>query len=656
MSSVNRIVDTILERDGLVNGEDSIGFRVYVKETNKSYIYTKNGWMEGSTLSGDGNLPVPEVGMDNEGKVLTAGDEPGEMTWQNLPEDKDTTYTPFDNNTDGLVPAPALTNTDNMFLCADGTWKENYSCPEGLRDGYVQTGKKEGTEMGKYATAEGLNNISSNFYAHAEGFGTKSTGVIAHAEGNCTEASANNTHAEGENSKASAQSSHAEGILTEASGSGSHSEGYRTKATTANSHAEGENSETNGRASHAEGYHTFTRQVEEGEIDNSQLEEGVQAAHSEGYNTQATGIASHVEGFGTVASGASSHCEGQLSQSTGISAHAEGTGNSAYGEASHAEGASNEANGPASHAEGYGTVSGEDETTIGSHAEGFQTKATSSYSHAEGYMTQVTGTAAHAAGMGCIASGGWSYANGYYTLASAASQFVIGSYNVEYKSSAQNAVNNDALFIIGNGTSSARSNAFRVNKAGIAFGKGAYATSGADYCEYFEWKDGNPNNEDRRGLFVTLDEDKIVKATSTDDFILGIISATPTVIGNDFHDEWKNKYLRDEFGVILTKPEMVKVDMGDGTFDEVEMDVPIINPDFDPNKEYIPRNKRKEWSPVGLVGQLLVRDDGTCKPNGYCKPTDGGIATNSDTGYRVLKRINDHLVKIYVSPITITTL
>lgn len=49
---------------------------------------------------------------------------------------------------------------------------------------------------------------------------------------------------------------------------------------------------------------------------------------------------------------------------------------------------------------------------------------------------------------------------------------------------------------------------------------------------------------------------------------------------------------------------------------------------------------------IPLPGVLAVRDDGTCQVNGFCKVAEGGIATASTTGYRVIKRINDHIVKI----------
>jgi hypothetical protein len=42
----------------------------------------------------------------------------------------------------------------------------------------------------------------------------------------------------------------------------------------------------------------------------------------------------------------------------------------------------------------------------------------------------------------------------------------------------------------------------------------------------------------------------------------------------------------------------------------------------------------------------LVRDDGTCQVNGYCKPNDEGIATASEQGYKVMKRIKDNIILV----------
>jgi hypothetical protein len=65
------------------------------------------------------------------------------------------------------------------------------------------------------------------------------------------------------------------------------------------------------------------------------------------------------------------------------------------------------------------------------------------------------------------------------------------------------------------------------------------AAAGADYAEYYEWADGNPNNEDRRGLFVTFaDEDKIRVANDKDTYILGVVSSNASIVGNSYTDRW----------------------------------------------------------------------------------------------------------------------
>ena len=326
-----------------------------------------------------------------------------------------------------------------------------------------------------------------------------------------------------------------------------------------------------------------------------------------------------------------------------------------------------------------GTTIGENATAEGtnttssknsSHAEGWGCTATASAGHAEGYSTTATdGDASHAEGSNTTASGVMSHAGGNSTIASAKAQTAIGQYNVQHGTDKSTI---DSLFIVGNGTSSsARSNAFRVHSDGTPYGKKAYSTSGADYAEYFEWEDGNPNEEDRRGYFVTIRRDKIKKATPNDDYILGVISGKPSVIGNSDPDNWHGHFLCDEFGEFImekvtVKQPILRTEEIEETFqdengneqvrvvskvienyEEVEVDSYVVNPDYDPDKPYVRRDERPEWAAVGMLGVLLVRDDNTCQIDGYCRVADGGIATASDIpGWRVIDRINDHLIKI----------
>lgn len=130
---------------------------------------------------------------------------------------------------------------------------------------------------------------------------------------------------------------------------------------------------------------------------------------------------------------------------------------------------------------------------------------------------------------------------------------------------------------------------FRV-QGGDAYlsGGGAYNTSGADYAEMFEWVDGNPDNEDRVGRLVYLDGDKVTLTVNGEP--IGVVSATASVIGNNWSEQWSQRLLRDDFGREIVDE--------DGS--------PILNPAFKNDQEYIPRNERKEWAVIGLVGRLRI--------------------------------------------------
>lgn len=154
------------------------------------------------------------------------------------------------------------------------------------------------------------------------------------------------------------------------------------------------------------------------------------------------------------------------------------------------------------------------------------------------------GVASHAEGTCTIASGSYSHAEGISTIASAYAQHAMGSYNTSAssESSTSYTVTNRA-FIIGNGSNStSRGDAFYVLFNGETHADGAYSNNGADYAEMFEWEDGNVSKEDRVGYFVTLQNDKIKVADSRSGYILGIVSSTPMVIG-DNPLRWYGKYL-----------------------------------------------------------------------------------------------------------------
>ena len=197
------------------------------------------------------------------------------------------------------------------------------------------------------------------------------------------------------------------------------------------------------------------------------------------------------------------------------------------------------------------------------------------------------------------------------------------------------------VIIAGYGTSStSKKNVFRVSNNGQVYGVGAFNTSGADYAEMLEWEDGNPDSEDRVGYFVTLVGDKIKIAKSTD-MIIGVVSGTANVIGNNPED-WHGREKRDDFGRRIFEE---KIDEATGKSELI----PVDSEEYDSSKEYIPRENRKEWSAVGLIGQLRVRQDGTLSVGDKCTCNDRGIATKTSKttkAWYVMKVISPEIVQI----------
>ena len=173
---------------------------------------------------------------------------------------------------------------------------------------------------------------------------------------------------------------------------------------------------------------------------------------------------------------------------------------------------------------------------------------------------------------------------------------------------------------------------------GNTFGDGSFLTP-ADYAEYFEWEDGNPDNEDRRGYTVTLVGNRIRKSAEGDT-ILGVVSGNPAVVCDTAWSHWNEKYLKDDFNCLIYDEhniiEWEEVIIDENGLEKKEVrtyedwnipeDVivpenatiktrdengnrfthPRLNPNYDPTQEYVPRSERKEWCAVGLVGKLRI--------------------------------------------------
>ena len=287
-------------------------------------------------------------------------------------------------------------------------------------------------------------------------------------------------------------------------------------------------------------------------------------------------------------------CEGNDTTASGVYSHAEGYNTTASKECAHAEGYGTTASGTRSHAEGYSTTASGD----CAHTEGQNTTAGGNRSHAEGNYTTANGYCAHA-------SGCYTTANYYQT--------VVGRYNVD-KGSTSSYTTDSGYLIVGCGTSSsATANCLRATESKV-YGDG----------------------------------DKIKLATSQNDYILGVVSGNPSVIGDSHSDQWAYMFEQDIFGRPIYETE--KDDDGNIIVEEHTEEQLKVSKQYDNTQPYIARDKRKEWVAVGLLGKLICIDDGTAEINGYVRPNENSIATYSEekTKYRVMKRIDETHIQIMI--------
>lgn len=262
--------------------------------------------------------------------------------------------------------------------------------------------------------------------------------------------------------------------------------------------------------------------------------------------------------------------------------------------------------------------------------------ATNQNSYAEGSGTIASGFSSHAGGEYSEAQHDKSFAHGDHVVTSNESMAVFGKYSTKL-------TDWNVRLQVGDGTSAESTrNIFVVQGMTLEGSEGGVHAKGAfkpdagyinDFAEYFEWADGNPEGEDRIGMLVELKGNKIILSSSIEDCI-GAVSATSGFTGGACSLEWHGKYLRDKWGRIQREQ------IGDAW-------APVLNPNYDPNKTYISREKRPEWAPIGLVGQVLVRQDGSLKVGGKagCK---NGVAIDYTSGYRVLQIIDEETAIVLI--------
>lgn len=163
----------------------------------------------------------------------------------------------------------------------------------------------------------------------------------------------------------------------------------------------------------------------------------------------------------------------------------------------------------------------------------------------------------------------------------------------------QSASVNHQYLVISSGNGGAISdNEFNFRGDGNAYADGSWNGGGADYAEYFEWEDGNTNNEDRVGHSVALINNKI-KIAEDGDTIIGVISGNPSVVGDDAWNSWTNKYLKDDFGRYVLDADGFRTP----------------NPNYDDTLTYVNRENRVEWDVVGLMGKLRIKKGQQTNPS-----------------------------------------
>jgi hypothetical protein len=153
-----------------------------------------------------------------------------------------------------------------------------------------------------------------------------------------------------------------------------------------------------------------------------------------------------------------------------------------------------------------------------------------------------------------------------------------------------NSVNHQYLVLSSGNGSAVSDNEFNFRGDGQAYADGAWNGGGADYAEYFEWNDGNSGSQDRVGYSVSLVDNKI-KIAESSETVIGVISGNPAVVGDNSWNSWKDKYQKDDYGRYIRNSDGHR----------------IPNTDYDDTVTYVNREDRKEWDIVGLMGKLRIK-------------------------------------------------
>lgn len=157
---------------------------------------------------------------------------------------------------------------------------------------------------------------------------------------------------------------------------------------------------------------------------------------------------------------------------------------------------------------------------------------------------------------------------------------------------------------------------------------GKLTQNSADIAELYESQSGEAIP---LGTIVTLDEGKIRRA-QPDEPILGVISGTAALVANDKSYHHKDRYLVDDYGVLVTEHKQVSYTDDDGNVHYEWRDIPVENPNYNPSLPYVSRSERSEWNAVGLLGQIYTNVDKNVIANDFINSRAGVGYTDNANG------------------------
>ena len=206
----------------------------------------------------------------------------------------------------------------------------------------------------------------------------------------------------------------------------------------------------------------------------------------------------------------------------------------------------------------------------------------------------------------------------------------------------------DDYFYVRDNSSTTNSNRrfqFNSNNGNLSVEGIVNSNYGLDYAEYFEWHDGNPDNEDRIGCSVSLVKNtNKIKTCDHGEVPLGVVSGTSSMTGGAAGINWAGYWENDEWG----RATYTQLEDEDGKLVFNEDGTPkmkrAINKEYkvETAYEYLNRDARKEWACVGLLGQVFVKK-GCVTSKNWIKMKE--IDSNKDSWFINATFVDDDNIK-----------